>query len=129
MYEKRVKNPTVSDLYEGNYIEGTYNGKKFSGTVRIEDDSLVYVGDVLVNRLYSMSLEPGVVLTEGNAKFGGLPTKPGTVGRATVRGIPNTRIMRTKRGAWLSYETIDNSRIHQKKQIDVNSFVFELEGE
>ena len=60
-----------------------------------------------------------------------LPTKPGTVGRATVRGVPNVRIMLLAGvDEWISAVPVSGwVSHHHEDDIDASTFVLELEGD
>ena len=62
-----------------------------------------------------------------------LPTKPGTVFKATVRGVPNVRVMVTKEDmydseTYVSYRLIGSWYWHAPEDIDPATAVIELEG-
>ena len=62
-----------------------------------------------------------------------LPTKPGCVFRATVRGVENVRVMVTKEDmydseTYVSYRLIGSWYWHAPEDIDPATVVIELEG-
>lgn len=57
-----------------------------------------------------------------------LPSKPGTVFRARVRGVENVRVMVDHEGDFLTAVVIDGETYHCDKHIDASTVRIELEG-
>lgn len=61
------------------------------------------------------------------------PTTPGTVFRATVRGVENVRVMATEEvplgGRYSSAVPVAEYRFHSPAHIDASTVVIELEGD
>ena len=129
MSKQRIENPTIGQVRIGDWVEGTYNGHMFDGEVWGIGDGMLLIGSMTIGYAGGAVAE-GVGLDSLTRDVPDLPTKPGTVGRATVRGVPNVRIVLHKNGAWFSPSLdVDDYRGHYEHYIDASTFVLELEGD
>ena len=126
MSKKVIENPTIDQVQPGDWVEGTYKGHEFAGEVWNVARALMVGGDTIRYGYHDDEIE----ITSITRDVPDLPTKPGTVGHATVRGVPNVRIIRTDiQDAWVSGRHVDDQQFHGEKHIDAESFVLELEGD
>ena len=129
MSTQRIENPTIDQVQPGDWIEATYDDHKFAGEVWQSETGALVVG-VSTIRWENRVRVFGIEITAITRDVPDLPTKPGTVGRATVRGVPNVRIMLTD-GVyeWASGVAVKGWVLHYEQHIDASTFVLELEGD
>ena len=128
MRQQRIENPTIDQVQPGDWVEATAGDHKFAGEVWQSETGALVVG-VSTIRWENRVRVFGIEITAITRDVPDLPTKPGTVGRATVRCVPNVRIMFTSDGAWRSADYAGDAIAHRPDQIDASTFVLELEGD
>ena len=129
MSKQRIEYPITSQVQVGDWVEGTYKGHEFAGEVWESQDDELFAGAALL-RWADGKWDSAFEITAITRDVPDLPTKPGTVGRATVRGVPNVRIMRTNiQGGWVSGLRVNEQQFHGEQHIDHSTLVLELEGD
>ena len=127
MSKQRIENPTIDQVQPGDWVECMSQGHKFAGEVwQVETGALAVGPSTIIWRNESVF---GIEITALTRDVPDLPTKPGTVGRATVRGVPDVRIMRSAGDWWYSPGHVANVTCHPDNTIDYSTFVLELEGD
>ena len=131
MSKQRIEDPTIDQVQPGDWVEATAGDHKFAGEVWKAETGALVVG-VSTIRWGNGSWAFGIEITALTRDAPPLPSNHGTVGRATVRGVPNVRILRMSSKTWVSQELrigIHNYTFHSESEIDVSTFVLELEGD
>ena len=101
--------------------------------------TITITGELMYEHLtwFEVCLAPGVsahsfIKDEWERVYSQPPTEPGTVIRATIRGVPNVRAFRFEAEFavwWRSVEAIEGRYWHRDEDIDASTVVVELEGD
>ena len=130
MSKQRIEDPTIDQVQPGDWVEATAGDHKFAGEVWQSETGALVVG-VSTIRWENRVRVFGIEITAITRDVPDLPTKPGTVGRATVRGVQDVRIMLLAGvDEWISAVPVSGwVSHHHEDDIDASTFVLELEGD
>ena len=130
MSKQRIENPTIDQVQPGDWVEATAGDHKFAGDAWKSETGALVIGASTI-RWGNGSGVFGIEITALTRDVPDLPSKSGTVGRATVRGVPNVRIMLLAGvDEWISAVPVSGwVSHHHEDDIDASTFVLELEGD
>ncbi len=119
-----IENPKPEDVRVGDVLTYSWHGHEATGEVHQDEDGDLLVGGTEMT-IYKKQPD-WIILIRLTREVDPLPTEPGSVGTATVRGVPGVRVMLDNEGFWVTHVEVGSWYTHRPD--DVANYVPELDA-